>query len=71
MIIFPDEPEEEFYHLQKELFLCLRPLEFQPVEDYHVSLSRTVTIRHHWIQTLVDSIRKGLSKIERQVLVYQ
>lgn len=30
------------------------------VEDFHVSLSRTLKLRHHWIQMFIDSLRARL-----------
>lgn len=36
-----------------------------PSCDLHVTVSRTVAIRHHWIEPLMDKLRNGLSKHHR------
>lgn len=56
--------DDDFLRMQQELFLCLRPLEFQPMDDYHISFSRTVTIRHHWIQDICDCLMKDFAPLE-------
>jgi len=66
-ILLLDEPADEFDELQSELFKCLRPLEFQPMDDYHVSLSRTVVVRHHWIKDLKDSLQEKFGSLPRLV----
>ena len=40
-----------------------------PSCDLHVTVSRTVAIRHHWIEPLTDKLRDGLSKHHRCVCV--
>ncbi|XP_021365865.1 U6 snRNA phosphodiesterase-like isoform X2 [Mizuhopecten yessoensis] len=52
-----DDHDPQFDNLVRELLLCLRPLDFKPMESFHVSLSRTVSLRHHWIQSLTDSLQ--------------
>lgn len=34
-------------------------------EDFHVSLSRTVVLRHHWIEGFTSSLRKQMNDIQR------
>ncbi|XP_060553325.1 U6 snRNA phosphodiesterase 1-like [Ruditapes philippinarum] len=63
-LVFAQYVDDDFLRMQQELFLCLRPLEFQPLADYHISFSRTVTIRHHWIQDICDSLAKEFSQLE-------
>lgn len=53
-----DDPDERMIELIDELLKCLRPLEFIPMKDLHLSLSRTVAIRHHWIQPLTDRLQR-------------
>lgn len=53
-----DDPVERMIELIDELLKCLRPLEFIPMKDLHLSLSRTVAIRHHWIQPLTDRLQR-------------
>lgn len=52
------DPDERTMELIDELLKCLRPLEFIPMKDLHLSLSRTVAIRHHWIQPLTDRLQR-------------
>lgn len=37
-------------------------LELEPIEKKHLSISRVVSLRHHWLQPLVDNLRKELSQ---------
>lgn len=43
----------------------LNELEVEPTEDAHVSLSRTVSLRHHWIDPVIQGITNGLKDIDR------
>ncbi|XP_033755406.1 U6 snRNA phosphodiesterase-like [Pecten maximus] len=49
--------DSRFENLVQELLLCLRPLDFKPIDNFHISLSRTVSLRHHWIKSLTDSLQ--------------
>ena len=40
-----------------------------PSCDLHVTISRTVAIRHHWIEPLMSRLRNGLAKHQRCVRV--
>lgn len=40
-------------------------------EDFHVSLSRTVKLRHHWIQLFVDSLRAHLRCFIKFKIMFQ
>ena len=33
-------------------------------EDFHISLTRTVVLRHHWIESFVASVRKQLEDMK-------
>lgn len=55
-IFIPYDPDDEFRHLQEQLFLCLRPLEFHTQPEFHISLSRTGAIRHHWIPEITKTL---------------
>ncbi|KAL3860775.1 hypothetical protein ACJMK2_010846 [Sinanodonta woodiana] len=63
-IYIPYEADMRFLELQKQLFLLLQPLEFKTMTDYHISLSRTVSIRHHWIEPLINSLRKEFAQLQ-------
>lgn len=69
IIIADDTESENFVYLQQQLFKCLLPLEFKVMDDYHVSLSRTVTIRHHWIQDISDMLTKEFNSLEGYVSI--
>jgi len=34
---------------------------FHPLQDIHISLSKTFVMRHHWIEPMVADLRKKLS----------
>ncbi|XP_061196782.1 U6 snRNA phosphodiesterase 1-like [Saccostrea echinata] len=64
-ISVPYDPDERMRELIGELLLCLRPLDFKPMKELHLSLSRTVAIRHHWIKPLTDSLQNRLRSLQR------
>lgn len=43
----------------------LRELELEPTEDTHVSLSKTVSLRHHWIDPVIQGVTNGFKDIDR------
>lgn len=45
--------------------ICRKNADLHAFPQYHISLSRTVVLRHHWINPLVDDIRKRISCIGR------
>jgi len=51
------EWNSHFFEFVSRVLEELRPLEFHALPEFHISLSRTVAIRHHWIEPLVDSLR--------------
>ncbi|XP_069111946.1 U6 snRNA phosphodiesterase 1-like [Argopecten irradians] len=61
----PYDHDSQFENLIQELLLCLRPLDFKPMESFHISLSRTVCLRHHWIKSLTDSLRSKASMLDK------
>ena len=65
VLVLSDDPDERMSHMVDEMLRCLRPLEFHRMEEFHISLSRTVVIRHHWIQPLTDSLQKKFTNASR------
>lgn len=43
----------------------LGQLELEPTEDTHISLSRTVSLRHHWIDPVVQGVSHGFKQVDR------
>ncbi|GFT38270.1 u6 snRNA phosphodiesterase [Nephila pilipes] len=56
-------PEPEFYDMIEELKknASTHGIDLQISEDFHVSLSRTLKLRHHWISPFIDALRNKLS----------
>lgn len=40
-------------------------LEVHPIDDFHMSLTRTIILRHHWINEFVRSVQKSLQNVQR------
>lgn len=60
------ELNEDLLELQQLLFSQLKPYtELKPMNHYHISLSKTVAIRHHWIQPLTDGLSKAFQEFSR------
>lgn len=68
-VYLPYRPEEEFGELLEELLSAARAggvvLNLQ--EEFHLSLSQTVVLRHHWIQPFTQSLKAGLAHYKRFV----
>ncbi|XP_054476000.1 U6 snRNA phosphodiesterase 1 [Anoplopoma fimbria] len=61
-VYLPYHPEEEFRELLEELLSLAgaHGAVLTPQEEFHLSLSQTVVLRHHWIQPFNQSLRAGL-----------
>ncbi|KAG5839778.1 U6 snRNA phosphodiesterase [Anguilla anguilla] len=68
-VYLPYAPDEGFLDLVGEMMqvVSARGLSLTWAEEFHVSLSQTVVLRHHWIQPFVLSLRKGLASYPRMV----
>ncbi|XP_026221608.1 U6 snRNA phosphodiesterase isoform X1 [Anabas testudineus] len=68
-VYVPYHPEEEFRELLEELLSAAGAcgVGLTPQEEFHLSLSQTVVLRHHWIQPLTQSLRTGLAHCKRFV----
>lgn len=63
----PDHPEEEFQELLEQLLSVAgrNGVALTPQEEFHLSLSQTVVLRHHWIQPFTRSLKAGLAHCKR------
>ena len=44
----------------------LKPFgDFKHSDDFHISLSRTFVLKHHWIDSFVNSVRSALQSTNR------
>uniref|UniRef100_A0A3B4TD98 U6 snRNA phosphodiesterase 1 n=1 Tax=Seriola dumerili TaxID=41447 RepID=A0A3B4TD98_SERDU len=69
-VYLPYHPEEEFRELLEELLSAARAhgVDLTPQEEFHLSLSQTVVLRHHWIQPFTQSLRADLAHCKREQL---
>jgi hypothetical protein len=37
----------------------------KPVDEHHISLTRTVVLRHHWIDSFMESVRQCIKELPR------
>lgn len=63
-VYLPYEPEDVFLELLDELRVsaAAHGVSLTLAEEFHVSVSKTVVLRHHWIQPVVQSLRSGLAQ---------
>ncbi|KAB0796418.1 hypothetical protein PPYR_10479 [Photinus pyralis] len=40
------------------------------MDNFHISLTRTVILKHHWIELFIKSVREKLSSFRRFVIVF-
>lgn len=68
-VYFPYPPEDEFGELLDGLLSAAgaRGVVLTPQEEFHLSLSQTVVLRHHWIQPFTQSLKTSLTRCKRFV----
>ncbi|CAH0547447.1 unnamed protein product [Brassicogethes aeneus] len=45
-------------------------IEIKPVDDLHISLTKTVILKHHWIQSFSDSIKENTIFIKKFMIMF-
>ncbi|KAJ0041682.1 hypothetical protein NL108_008466, partial [Boleophthalmus pectinirostris] len=62
-----DDPELEFTDILQELVSVAKRhgIDLTPQEEFHLSLSQTVVLRHHWIQPFTQNLKAGLAHCRR------
>ncbi|XP_012688569.2 U6 snRNA phosphodiesterase isoform X1 [Clupea harengus] len=62
-VFLPYTPDEVFLELLDEMTALARSLDvpLTHAEEFHISLSQTVVLRHHWIQPFVQSLRSSMA----------
>ena len=69
IVQYSDEFESHISSLVQALPEFLQPrMHLIPKSDVHISVSRTVAIRHYWIEPLVEQLRCKLDAKERFVI---
>lgn len=68
-VYFPYHPEEEFGELLDGILsaACARGVVLTVQDEFHLSLSQTVVLRHHWIQPFTQSLKSSLTGCKRFV----
>lgn len=66
-VYLPYNPVEEFTDILEKLVSISksRGIDLMPQEEFHLSLSQTVVLRHHWIQPFTQSLKAGLAHCRR------
>ncbi|XP_048828288.1 U6 snRNA phosphodiesterase 1 isoform X2 [Brienomyrus brachyistius] len=66
-VYLPYHPEDGFLELLEEMSRLSTTHGFQLTRstEFHLSLSQTVVLRHHWIQPFVMSLQTGLAQCSR------
>lgn len=69
--IISDEHNNVIRELMKTLIgLCESSVTMYPCEDLHVSLTKTVVLRHHWIESFISTISSNISHIGQFVVFF-
>ncbi|KAL2093678.1 hypothetical protein ACEWY4_010990 [Coilia grayii] len=65
-VFLPYTPDEVFLELLDEVRALAGSLDMTltHTEEFHISLSQTVVLRHHWIQPFVESLKSSLAHIQ-------
>uniref|UniRef100_A0AAZ1Y2C3 U6 snRNA phosphodiesterase n=1 Tax=Oreochromis aureus TaxID=47969 RepID=A0AAZ1Y2C3_OREAU len=69
-VYFPYHPEEEFGELLDGILSAAgaRGVVLTAQDEFHLSLSQTVVLRHHWIQPFTQSLKSSLTGCKRTFL---
>ncbi|XP_076449710.1 U6 snRNA phosphodiesterase 1-like isoform X2 [Babylonia areolata] len=62
-VYIPVSADERLNSFADKLLTVLQPLNFERMDDLHISLSRTVCIRHHWISPLTESLKEKFQQL--------
>lgn len=66
MLCFLDESNEALKRLLLSLKVAVASsIDLKYFEEYHISLTRTVILRHHWINLFVDTLKETLPQHHR------
>ncbi|KAM4614323.1 U6 snRNA phosphodiesterase 1 [Discoglossus pictus] len=70
-VYIPFQPHEEVSELLDELLSVAAEhgVTLTKMSDFHISLSQTVVLRHHWINLFVQSVRERLHSMYRFLCV--
>ncbi|KAK6640740.1 hypothetical protein RUM44_012437 [Polyplax serrata] len=63
-VYLPVTPFYEFTEYTDRLKLFFEPLELKLVDDFHISLTKTVILKHHWIEGFTEMIRRSLVDVK-------
>ncbi|GFN89848.1 U6 snRNA phosphodiesterase [Plakobranchus ocellatus] len=66
-VYIPVFHNEHLSRLVLDMTQIFLPLRFEVHPEFHISLSQTVVIRHHWIEPLVESLRDQLQHIPTSI----
>jgi hypothetical protein len=47
---------------------CKTVVLLKPVDELHISLTRTVVLRHHWIESFFESVQQCIKELPRSVI---
>lgn len=69
LLFTSDQPEEDFAELLDRVLSVAKAhgVVLSPQEEFHLSVSQTVVLRHHWIQPFTQSLRTSLVHCKRFV----
>ncbi|XP_017784836.1 PREDICTED: U6 snRNA phosphodiesterase [Nicrophorus vespilloides] len=66
----PFETGDDFENLTESLRSAVNEIELNVETSPHISVSKTVVLRHHWIKIFSDSIREKLNVIKKFIILF-
>lgn len=65
-----DEVNDVIKDLISTLILkCENSFVMNPCDDFHISVTKTVILRHHWIDSFVETVTQSVSHIRPYVFI--
>nr|CAD7404140.1 unnamed protein product [Timema cristinae] len=54
---------QSFMDVVKVLCETVVPVPIEPVDEFHVSLTKTFVLKHHWIDSFIESVRQSITEL--------
>ncbi|CAG9864653.1 unnamed protein product [Phyllotreta striolata] len=70
-VYIPLEQQDGVKDLVNEIIRCApESINLKPVDDFHISLTKTVILRHHWINPFVDSVKLRTKYLNKFMILF-
>ncbi|XP_018324997.1 U6 snRNA phosphodiesterase [Agrilus planipennis] len=69
-VYIPYESNSFVFDLANTVINHVPTIKLQLVDDFHISLTKTVVLRYHWIDLFIQSVKENLLSLKRFVIFF-